>query len=159
MGKKRKRPVKEPVKDDPICRAKSSPQQPAGNTARSSSTNRNQAADAGKICHPVISLYYRHVVTLRQYILQRIPRSSRARRRRIAAVGGHSAARDGLAAVPKSEKDLADLLDTTLVGILKELPPTRSEERRREFIAFTQAQLTTQAGTDSGPVSPQSEVK
>jgi telomerase reverse transcriptase len=159
MGKKRKRPVKEPVKDDPICRAKSSPQQPAGNTARSLSTNRNQAADAGKICHPVISLYYRHVVTLRQYILQRIPRSSRARRRRIAAVGGHSAARDGLAAVPKNEKDLADLLDTTLVGILKELPPTRSEERRRDFIAFTQAQQTTQTGTDSGPVSPQSEVK
>ncbi|KAL4996032.1 hypothetical protein BDV10DRAFT_187519 [Aspergillus recurvatus] len=153
MGKKRKRPVK----DDPKWREKPSPQ-PAGNTARRSSTNGNQGADAAEICHPVISLYYRQVVTLRQYILQRIPRSSRARRRRIAAVGGDDAAKDCPASAPKREKDLADLLDTTLVGIPKELPPTHSEERRREFIAFTQAQLTTQAGTDTGSVSLQSEI-
>ncbi|KAL4990387.1 hypothetical protein BDW68DRAFT_40668 [Aspergillus falconensis] len=154
MGKKRKRPVK----DDPTRREGASQPQPAGITARRSSTNDNQAADASEICHPVISLYYRQVVTLRQYILQRIPLSSRARRRRIAAVGGNDAAKDCPTSVPKREKDLADLLDTTLVGILKELPPIHGEKRRREFIAFTQAQLTTQAGTNTGPVSPQSEI-
>ncbi|RDW94000.1 telomerase reverse transcriptase [Aspergillus mulundensis] len=152
MGKKRKRPVK----DNPTPREKPSLSQPAGNTARPSITDSNQVGDAVETCHPVISLYYRQVVTLRQYILQRIPRSSKARRRRIAAVGGEIAHNDADAAPKTQEKALADLLDTTLVGISKELPPTDSKSLQEDFKRFTQ--LVTQAGTDSGPESLQSDV-
>ncbi|KAL4920347.1 hypothetical protein BDW62DRAFT_16197 [Aspergillus aurantiobrunneus] len=159
MGKKRKRPVK----GDP-ARAKSS-QQPTEDTARPFNVNGNQASDAAEVSHPVISLYYRQVVTLRQYILLRIPRSSKSRRRRIAAVrgdgdGSGDAAKEGPVAAHKTPgQDLASLLDTTLVGVWKELSSTHSKERRRDFLAFTQAQSTTQPGTDSGPESLQSDVR
>ncbi|KAJ0418074.1 hypothetical protein BJY00DRAFT_288566 [Aspergillus carlsbadensis] len=143
MGKKRKRPVK----DDPTHPKPS--KQPI--KAPSIPYSKLNDSDAVEICHPVISQYYRQVVTLRQYILQRIPQSSKGRRRRIAAIqsdGTHSGT---------NEESLAHLLGTTLVGVWTELPLAQSEERRRDLIAYTQTQRT-QIGTDTGPASPQSAV-
>ncbi|KAL2857858.1 hypothetical protein BJY01DRAFT_116291 [Aspergillus pseudoustus] len=144
MGKKRKRPVK-----DDSSRPKPSEQPIKIPSVPRSKANGCPDSDAAEISHPVISQYYRQVVTLRQYILQRVPQSSKARRRRIAAVSSDDAP-------PIS--NLAHLLDTTLVGVWTELPLAYSEERRRDFIAYTQTQLRTQAGTDAEPASPQSEL-
>lgn len=160
MGNKRKRPAK----DNPT-RAKSSPQQPSSISSPHLKANGNQAPSTAETSHPVISLYYRQVVTLRQYILQRIPKSSKSRRRRIAAVRGGDGNVAGNLDDPGTgktqDRDLANILDTTLVGIWKELPPTQSQTRRRDFVAFSQAQsaAATQLGTDTGPASPQSEVR
>ncbi|KAL5336058.1 hypothetical protein BJX70DRAFT_303489 [Aspergillus crustosus] len=153
MGQKRKRPVK----DDPK-REKPSKQQPTSRSSLPFNPNGNLASDTAEISHPVISLYYRQVVTLRQYILQRIPRSSKSRRRRIAAVRADKTQEDSSFKPSPSVRALANLLDTTLVGIWKELSPIHSKERRQDFVVFTQAQLTTQNGTDTGPTSPQSEI-
>ncbi|KAL3494554.1 hypothetical protein BJX62DRAFT_33991 [Aspergillus germanicus] len=144
MGKKRKRPVK----DDPTRRPKASKQPIKVPLIPYSKPN---DSDAVKIFHPVISQYYRQVVTLRQYILQRIPISSKGRRRRIAAIQSDST-HSGT-----NEERIAHLLDTTLVGVWTEIPLAQSEERRRDFIAYTQTQRT-QIGTDTGPASPQSAV-
>ncbi|KAL2823751.1 hypothetical protein BDW59DRAFT_91548 [Aspergillus cavernicola] len=149
MGKKRKRPVK-----DDRTGEESGQHQPSKCSSRPPRADGSLAPNVAGSSHPVISLYYRQVVTLRQYILQRIPRSSKARRRKIAAV------RSDDAEIPSTDhgKCLADLLDTTLVGIWEEISPTRSQERRRDFIAYTQTQRVTQMNTDIGPQCLQSEV-
>lgn len=54
---------------------------------------------------------------------------------------------------------LANLLNTTLVGILTDSPPTCNEKRRQELAAFTQSQSKSeQASTDTGPLCAQAEV-
>jgi telomerase reverse transcriptase len=144
MGKKRKRPVK----DDPTRRSKPSKQPTKVPLIPYSKPNDSNAV---KFSHPVISQYYCQVVTLRQYILQRIPIPSKGRRRRIAGI------RSDPTHLGTNEECLAHLLDTTLVGVRTELPLDQSEERRQDFIAYTQNQKT-QIGTDTGPASPQSAV-
>ncbi|KAL2860670.1 telomerase reverse transcriptase [Aspergillus lucknowensis] len=151
MGKKRKRPVK----------AKQAPREPPSQRQSTKSTSRHlsPASNAAEISHPVISQYYRQVVTLREYLLQRIPHSSKSRRRRIAGVRSDNAGNASPSTAPSAnETDLAHLLDTTLVGVWAELSPPRSQARRRDFIAYTQTRAETQTGTDTGPASPQAEI-
>ena len=103
--------------------------------------------------HPVISLYYRDVLTLRQYLLCRLPGSSKLRRRRIASVGSASNSAD------HNSQSLATLLDTTLVGVLKQPSTKLASERQQAYRAFTQSQSrSVLVSTDTGPVAPQSEV-
>lgn len=107
--------------------------------------------------HPVISLYYSQVLTLRQYLLRQLPVSSKLRRRRIASLSTATAKDEdhrGSAHVP----DLVHLLDTTLVGVLHESPPTVSQERRRDLAAFAESQSQSQSGSQLGSNSAQSEV-
>ena len=109
--------------------------------------------------HPVISLYYRHVLTLRQFLLGQLPLSSKVRRRRIASLGTTGTAGDhhGLAAPgPAHVLDLVRLLDTTLIGVLYESPATVSQQRRRDLVAFTQSQ--SQSQSQLGCTCAQSEV-
>lgn len=102
--------------------------------------------------HPVISQYYREVLTLRQYLLRQLPVSSKSRRRRIASLGISKA-------TDSRDKSLAGLLDSTLVGVLKQSSPKDDSNRRRDYLAFTQSQSRSiLASTDTGPNSPQSEV-
>ena len=133
-------------------------------------TNANIHHAHNTVHHPVISLYYRQVLTLRQYLLCQLPLSSKVRRRRVASFGiapatgsiaspatakngdHHGPADPGLAHVP----DLVRLLDTTLVGVLHELPETVSQERRRDLVAFTQSQ--SQSQSQLGGTCAQSEV-
>lgn len=105
--------------------------------------------------HPVISLYYREVLALRHYLLRQLPASSKLRRRRIASLG--------LSTAPghcqTETQPLADLLDATLVGVLKQPSPKVDSERQRDYRAFTQSQSRSiLVSTDTGPTSPQSEV-
>lgn len=143
MGKKRTRPGKS-----------------RGPTASSQSTTTGSArfkclkspvARTDQPTHPVISLYYRELLTLRQYLLRQLPVSSKLRRRRIASLGASRA--------ETGDEALVTLLDSTLVGVLKQSTPKDDSDRQRDYRAFTQSQSRSiLASTDTGPVSPQSEV-
>ncbi|KAF7169450.1 hypothetical protein CNMCM5623_002159 [Aspergillus felis] len=158
MGKKRKRPIKG------SCAAGDSAQRPII-SASSGSKNHEASARNEKDghSHPVISLYYRQVVTLRQYLLQQIPVTSKTRRRRIASVRSDAlTGRQGDGSSGERQvQDLASVLDTTLVGVLKESSPTVTQERRRDFSAYSQTQSQCRSeltSTDTGPPCPQSEI-
>ncbi|KAI9924072.1 hypothetical protein MW887_007311 [Aspergillus wentii] len=117
--------------------------------------------------HTPVLLQAVQVVTLRQYLLQQLPTSSKSRRRRIQSLG---VARDqGHHTTPKANgqdtrfggqiEDIARLLDTTLVGVLKETSPTTSQERHRDYVSFSQSRSQSQfTSTDTGPACPQSEI-
>lgn len=76
--------------------------------------------------HPVLSQYYPHVRSLREYIIAQLPSSSRIRRRKISSVGFAIKYPDS--PLPDVERSLGALLDTTLVGFAK---PTTEEEGYR----------------------------
>jgi len=145
MGKKRKRPAKDDGPESPSQKRVHAPSQ-----------------EAAQHLHPVISLYYPRVVTLRQYLLDQLPASSKSRRRRIASLG-----RQGRPArQPADDEDqhhrvqqLADLLDSTLVGVLNESSPAVDLARQKDFAAFTASQFRSSSGTDAGPTCPLAEVR
>ncbi|KAJ5096965.1 Telomere reverse transcriptase [Penicillium angulare] len=150
MGKKRKRSSNKPTKT-PGPTASSQPSITAV-TGRFKSSKDHIARET-HTSHPVISLYYRQLLPLRQYLLTQLPISSKLRRRRITSLRP-TPDRNDLHLQP-----LADLLDSTLVGVLKESSPTISSERQRDYRAFTQSQSrSVLISTDTGPTSPQSEV-
>lgn len=124
------------------------------NTASPGRFKSLNAPDArnGQITHPVISLYYREVLTLRQYLLSHLPVTSKLRRRRIASLATSQT-------VEPSTRSLAELLGSTLIGVLKQSTPKVDSERQRDYRAFTQSQSRSiLVSTDTGPSSPQSEV-
>ena len=83
--------------------------------------------DHREVKHTILSQYYIRVVTLRTFLLSRLPASSRVRRRKI---------RD-LPAVSHNGK--VAFLDSTLVGVLQDPKPALEESRRHEFLNFTQS--------------------
>lgn len=143
MGKKRKRPGKD--------RGPTSSQASITAAPGRFKFSRDSVARTNCTTHPVISLYYRQVLTLRHYLLDQLPVSSRLRRRRITSLRS-SPERSNV-------QPLADLLDSTLVGVLKERSPKIDSERQRVYREFTQSQSrSVLVSTDTGPTSPQSEV-
>lgn len=79
---------------------------------------------------PVLALCYPKVVTLREYLLSRLPTASRVRRKRLETF---------------CDAKQSELLDACLVGVLTEPSPELQQERAQDFISFTQTQ-----GTASG---------
>ena len=86
-------------------------------------------AKLGITRHHLLSGYYKTVSTLRAFLLASLPVSSRVRRRRLMLHG-----RD----------QESCLLDTCLVGVLKEPSPSTKQDRKLDFQSFTQSQ---QCGT------------
>lgn len=118
-----------------------------------------QVPDAMK--HALLAQYYPAVLTLRQYLLDNLPASSRLRRRKIAAVGSDPSTDqrpDGIAA------QLATLLDTTLVGLHvlpKHLAKSQSESRLQQWIDYSQrddSHVTLSGSGDASALHFQSEV-
>ncbi|KAJ5442593.1 reverse transcriptase [Penicillium cf. griseofulvum] len=147
MGKKRKRPIKDhgPTSSSHIGLTTS---------PRRFRTPHAPISLETKTSHPVISLYYRHVVPLREYLLQQLPVTSKSRRRRILTLDSRED-QDSNA----QSKTLAELLDSTLVGVLKESSETLNSERQREYSSFNESQSRSiLTSTDTGPTCPQSEV-
>ncbi|KAJ5577953.1 Telomere reverse transcriptase [Penicillium hispanicum] len=146
MGNKRKRPGQGQGKD----------RGPTASSQTSITASRGRlrcAARNDQTTHPVISLYYPEVLTLRQYLLRQLPISSKLRRRRIASL------RPLPTASPNAGRSLSELLDSTLVGLLKKSSPNVDSDRQRDYRAFTQSQSRSiLVSTDTGPTSPQSEV-
>jgi len=86
--------------------------------------------------HPTTSLlrlYYPHVLTLRQYLVTKLPKSSKKRRRKLAQYGLR---RDGGVGDPNT----ARLLDSTIVGTFDDVDvqPVDLQTIDREIIIFTQ---------------------
>ncbi|EEA24977.1 Telomerase reverse transcriptase [Talaromyces marneffei ATCC 18224] len=151
MGKKRKRPQKATtLQDVPI--------------------NKRQKSASVSLTteHPVLSRYYRRVVTLRQYLLEELPSSSKARRRQITSAGKRDEnnktdlAASKIAAPSQDHADsgidFARFLDSTLVGLLHCPSPAELDARQREFAIFSQSEERPLLGTDTGPCNHQSEI-
>jgi hypothetical protein len=142
MGHKRKRPVKN---------------DPPSSQISSSRFNLPSRGEPTHHPHPVISLYYPRVLTLRQFLLQHLPSSSKSRRRRILSLRGFAADNKNASDQRHDVQSLANFLDTTLIGVPKESVPAVDSSRQRDFAAFSQSQDTSQS-SDTGPSCPQSEV-
>lgn len=165
MGTKRKRPLK----DDG---AKQNPTQKRFPEEKSFPNGRT-THQIHPYSHPVISSYYPKVLSLRQYLLQQLPASSKSRYRRIASLGlGQnpdspkedrlwpvSSGDDGQLQNSQANLEIAELLDLTLVGVSRDSDPTDNQTRQIELAAFTQSQVhSSLACTDTGPTCAQSEV-
>lgn len=146
MGKKRKRPAK-----------------PAADGLNTKRLKEEGASRRSTQSHPVLSRYYPWVVSLRQYLLHALPSTSKARRRRIASLGKPAHKKVEKAAngdSDESDKELATLLDQTLIGVFKETTSAAvAQARQRDFAVFTQSEERSLLCTDTGPCSPQSEVR
>lgn len=82
----------------------------------------------------ILGQYYETVQTLRQYVLARLPASSRLRRKKIASVTSN-----GWPSNPEHkehEAGLGRLLDSTLVCVREDKPP--DNERFRKWMQLTQ---------------------
>lgn len=105
------------------------------------SNHHQQSAEAVK--HDLLAQYYPKILTLRQYLLDHLPTSSKLRRRKIEALGTNVSAAD------EAERDnedsvrvqLAKLLDTTLVGLHacpEEVVKARLKSRLQQWIEYSQ---------------------
>ncbi|KAK2755546.1 hypothetical protein FQN54_006486 [Arachnomyces sp. PD_36] len=125
--------------------------------------------------HPLLSRYYKQVVSLRSFLLSSLPSSSKSRRRKIASIGlptSGNTPKENDGQKPSSSpnantsntngingSNLAHLLDTTLIGILKEPSQATTQTRHRDLASFTQSQArSTLQSTDTGATCPQSEI-
>lgn len=93
-----------------------------------------QSADAVK--HALLAQYYPKIQTLRQYLLDNLPPTSRIRRRKIEACEAHASENQDTVRV-----QLANLLDTTLLGLHicpEEIAKTHSKSRLQQWIGYSQ---------------------
>lgn len=95
-----------------------------------------QGTQVGPLSHNVLSFHYPEVCPLRQFLLNSLSSTSRARRRKITT---------------HKLKNSSDYLDTTLVGIPRKAKATLGEVRDREFIAFTQSQQRSSHSSNGTP--------
>ncbi|KAI1760461.1 hypothetical protein GGR53DRAFT_509611 [Hypoxylon sp. FL1150] len=95
----------------------------------------NQHLEPLQTQHAVLSQFYSQVLTLRQYVLSRLPPTSRLRRRKVTAVG----IIDKTPGSPTSdiERSLGVLLDSTLIGVPKE-SVTLEDDRLEGWKNFSQ---------------------
>jgi len=75
----------------------------------------SQSFVGSKTQHPVLSQFYPHVQTLREYVIAKLPPTSRIRRRKISAMGIANVSPDE--PISGVERSLGVLLDTTFVGL------------------------------------------
>lgn len=126
-----------------------------------------QSADVVK--HALLAQYYPKVQTLRQYVLDKLPPTSKIRRKKIAAVGNAEqdadiAAQGSKENFPDIQAVLAELLDTTLIGshvLPREIAKAQSDSSFQQWIDYSQkgddSHVTLSDGTASA-VHFQSEV-
>jgi telomerase reverse transcriptase len=75
--------------------------------------------------HTVLSSFYPKVCTLRRFLLDNLPSTSRVRRRKLSSFG---------------TDDGSHILDTCLVGVVNEPSISLKSLRKVEFATFTQSQ-------------------
>lgn len=92
----------------------------------------------------VLAQYYHAVQTLREYLLSKLPATSKVRKRKILSVGRKLQVKEG-------EVALAKLLDETLVGVLKH-PEVSQKDRAQQWNQFSQRLDTSDSniGNTSG---------
>ncbi|KGY14464.1 hypothetical protein PABG_12677 [Paracoccidioides brasiliensis Pb03] len=129
----------------------------------------------GSIYHPVLSLYYSRIMTLRDYLHAQLPASSKSRRRKIASIGLNNqrgtrhtlfsltlpprSPSSGILRTHEETQIIADVLDSTLVGILKESDRAINDARQKEFAAYTQSKVRSSLEyTNIGATISQSDI-
>ncbi len=107
----------------------------------------------------LLSQYYPKVLTLREYLLLKLPASSKVRRKKICAVK-RLVQRDRVDETEHDDICLAEYLDQTLVGVQEGEP--LKDERWKQWTCFSQradnSELTARSGDGHGDCS-QSEVR
>ncbi|KUI62081.1 Telomerase reverse transcriptase [Cytospora mali] len=93
--------------------------------------------------HALLVQYYPEVQTLRQYVLDKLPPTSKIRRKKIAAVGNTEPdAAQGSKGNPKdSQAVLTELLDTTFIGthfLPKDVAKAQSDSHFQQWIDYSQ---------------------
>jgi hypothetical protein len=115
--------------------------------------------DGGLVKQAVLSQYYPKVLTLREYLLSKLPAYSKVRRKKISAVKRRIPC-DGVGETDLDESCLAEYLDQTLVGVQEEESP--KDERWKQWTCFSQradnSESTVRSGDGDGDCS-QSEVR
>jgi hypothetical protein len=86
--------------------------------------------------HPVLQRLYPKVLTLRNYLLSRLPKSSKNRRRRLSQLGLGTPAQDDTSTRDVDIR-LGQLLDSTLIGCFSPVAPRdfAQELKERELYA------------------------
>lgn len=131
--------------------------------ARRAAPDQSPAATTVSVEHPVLSRLYPDLLSLRHYLLSRLPASSklRDRRRKLSELGREHPSHGDTA--PRGiDLELGELLDSTLVGVL---PCTArrqdaDKERSNDLESFSQEVLATSnsAGTFKAGYFLQAEV-
>lgn len=91
----------------------------------------NERTPQKAISHPIFTQYYPTVLTLREYVLSRLPSTSRIRRKKISRIGS------GPSPLSETETRVSYLLDTTLVGA-PEISKEQLDEKWKERVTFSQ---------------------
>lgn len=111
--------------------------------------------------HALLSRLYPHLSTLREYVLTKLPPSSRLRRKKIASVGRQDARPENNPPYSDIEVAVGRLLDTTLVGFYDK-PPAKPDNRWEQWASFSQRgdeSYVTLADGSAGALFSQREVR
>jgi telomerase reverse transcriptase len=103
----------------------------------------------------LLAQYYPHVCSLREYLLSKLPPTSKIRRRKILSVGRNLARQTG-----ECDQALSDALDRTLIGVSKH-SVVSPHERWLEWASFSQrmdTSVSTFANITGAEALSQSEV-
>ena len=115
------------------------------------------------INHPTLRLYYRHILSLREFLLSQLPKTSKKRRRSIASLG-KSAQTNSTGSLteqfgdPNGKEVLARLLDQTLVCSIDEYSANEYGYDAKDVEAFSQKVSLTARSSYGGRVYTQSEL-
>ncbi|KAF3355829.1 hypothetical protein VdG1_06567 [Verticillium dahliae VDG1] len=95
-------------------------------------------ATANPVKHALLRQYYPEIVSLRHYLISKLPSASRLRRKKIASIGSEEP-RSSADFRGDLERQLCHLLDTTVVGLQhSQLPAADDNVRREEWTKFSQ---------------------
>jgi telomerase reverse transcriptase len=106
-----------------------------------------EPTDGGLVKQALLSQYYPKVLSLREYLLSKLPASSKVRRKKISAVK----LRIRCDQVDETEFDgscLTEYLDRTLVGVQEEESP--KDERWNQWTCFSQRADNSESTVRSG---------
>jgi telomerase reverse transcriptase len=104
------------------------------------------------IKHALLAQYYPQVLSLREYLLSKLPTASKVRRKKILFAGRRSDSK-------QSDKNLARFLDETLIGVC-DGHGISHQDRWRQWTAFSQkADESAFANLSGVGVYSQSEVR
>lgn len=112
--------------------------------------------------HPALSLYYRSILTLRDYLLTKLPTTSKTRRRKILSIlpnadNFHPDDED-ISTLSQDRHCLSRLLHNTLVCKVHEQTPRPESSRMRDFEAFSQHVSLTAGSSIAGSTSSLSDL-
>lgn len=119
---------------------------------------RANAARDLTIGHTLLTQYYSEIQTLRQYIVSKLPASSRLRRRKITSVGRDASPPNQ--SHTEEERALGELLDSTLVASRQHAGDTE-DHRWGQWVGFSQKgdeSYATLSDGLQGSIFSQSEV-